>query len=72
MSKIEELVAYDVIPANDCMDAGGTSPWKDEGRTMQEQLSRATHDCMDAGGRVTHGAVTEEAKADAGIHVGAE
>jgi len=23
------------------MDAGGTSPWKGEGRTMQEQLSRA-------------------------------
>jgi hypothetical protein len=29
--------------ANDCMDAGGTSPWKGEGRTMQEQLSGATH-----------------------------
>jgi len=26
----------------DCMDAGGTSPWTGEGRTMQEQLSRAT------------------------------
>jgi len=24
------------------MDAGGTSPWMGEGRTMQEQLSRAT------------------------------
>jgi hypothetical protein len=27
---------------------------------------RATHDCMDAGGRVTHGAVTEDAKAEGG------
>src|SRR4030067_71915 len=38
-----------------CMDAGGTSPWMGEGRTMQEQLSRAkpgaiADDCMDAGG----------------------
>jgi hypothetical protein len=24
-------------------DAGGTSPWMGDGRTMQEQLSRATH-----------------------------
>jgi hypothetical protein len=24
-------------------DAGGTSPWMGEGRTMQEQLSRAMH-----------------------------
>jgi hypothetical protein len=31
-------------PAFDCMDAGGTSPWMGEGRTMQEQLSRATQD----------------------------
>jgi hypothetical protein len=35
-----------------------------DGRTMQEQLSGATHgavadDCMDAGGRATHGAVAE-------------
>jgi hypothetical protein len=28
---------------DDCMDAGGTRPWTVEGRTMQEQLSRATH-----------------------------
>jgi hypothetical protein len=28
---------------------------------------RATHDCMDAGGRVTHGAVTEDAKAEGGV-----
>jgi hypothetical protein len=27
---------------------------------------RATHDCMDTGGRVTHGAVTEDAKAEGG------
>jgi hypothetical protein len=26
------------------MDAGGTSPWTGEGRTMQEQLSRATQE----------------------------
>jgi len=46
-------------------DAGDTSPWMGAGRTMQEQLSRATHgavadDCMDARGRATHGAVAEE------------
>jgi len=40
-----------VIPADDCMDAGG----------------RATHDFRDGGGRATHGAVAEEAKAEAGI-----
>ena len=28
---------------HDCMDAGGTSPRMGEDRTMQEQLSRATH-----------------------------
>jgi hypothetical protein len=26
--------------AIDCMDAGGTSPWMGEGRTMQELLSQ--------------------------------
>jgi hypothetical protein len=48
------------------MDAGGTSPWKGEGRIMQEQLSRATQeakaeddDGMDARGRATQGAVAE-------------
>src|SRR4030067_189935 len=51
---------------DDCMDAGGTSPWMGEGRTMQEQLSRAkpgaiADDCMDAGGRATPGAVAEKA-----------
>jgi len=40
-----------VIPADDCMDAGG----------------RATHDSRDGGGRATHGAVAEEAKAEACI-----
>ena len=30
--------------AHDCMDAGGTNPWMGEGRTMQEQLSRATQE----------------------------
>ncbi len=35
------------------MGAGSTSPWTGEGRTMQEQLSRATQD----------------AKAEAGIQV---
>ena len=28
--------------ADDYRDVGGTSPWMGEGRTMQEQLSRAT------------------------------
>ena len=40
-----------VFPANAYRDVG----------------SRATHDCRDAGGRVTQGAVTEDAKAEAGI-----
>jgi len=44
-----------VIPATDCMDAGGTSPWTGEGRTMQEQLSRATQDA--------------KAEAEAGIQI---
>ena len=57
-----------VTPANAYRDVGGTSPWTGEGRTMQEQLSRATHDCMDAGGRAMHGAIAEDAKAEAGVH----
>ena len=40
---------YYWIPGYDCRDAGG----------------RATHDYRDIGGRVTPGAVTEEAKAEA-------
>ncbi len=50
----------------DYRDVVGTSPWMESvesrrerrPRTMQEQLSRATHDCMDAG------AVAEDAKAE--------
>ena len=44
--------------------AGGTSSWKSESRTMQEQLSRATQgavadDCKEAGGRAMPGAIAE-------------
>jgi hypothetical protein len=43
------------------MDAGGTSPWMGEGRTMQERLSRATQDdSMDGIGRVESGTETEQ------------
>ena len=38
---------------HDYMDIGGTSPWRGEGRIMQEQLSR-----------VTQRAVTEDARAE--------
>ena len=79
-----EIVPYNLphFPHPCGSDAGGTSPWTGEGRTMQEQLSRATHgavadDCTDAGGRATHGAVAERRNdgglffvmpAEAGIH----
>ena len=45
-----EINTHGVIPANTYRDVGG----------------RATHDYRDIGGRVTPGAVTEEAKAEAG------
>ncbi len=35
-----------------------------EGRIMQQQLSRAEHDYMDLEGRVMHGAITEDARAE--------
>ncbi|MDZ4729229.1 MAG: hypothetical protein SH820_04730, partial [Xanthomonadales bacterium] len=34
-------VASESLPVSDHRDAGGTSPGMGEGRTMQEQLSRA-------------------------------
>ena len=36
---------------HDCRDAGDTSPWTGEDRTMQEQLSRATQDAKADGSR---------------------
>jgi hypothetical protein len=48
-------------PKDDCMDAGGTTPWTGEVERRLEQPSRATQDdCMDAGGRATLGAVAEQ------------
>ncbi len=62
--KILCLTCRLAVSDDDCMDAGGTTPGKEEVESRPEQRSRATHgavadDCMDAGGRATHGAVAE-------------
>jgi hypothetical protein len=46
-----------VRATHDYMDAGGTSPWKGEGRTMQEQLSRVTQEQLPR--RQSRGAIVE-------------
>ena len=40
--------------AHDCTDAGGTSPWMGEGRTMQELLSRVTQERLPRRRRSDH------------------
>ncbi len=73
------------MPMHTYRDVGGTTPWMGEVEPRREQRSRAKHDYREIGGRVTPGrlqgckrlksygtgfpAVTEEAKAEAGIQL---